>query len=121
MLFSHANESWIDVIEHQLGATEHLEAPFVVDVAPREVQEAIAAFAVNCRTPEVQRAIRSGHNADVEVPSGFGHVAGDEVVWFASDLDTDMDVFECSAVRIAEPPARRIESLDDNSHGPSLA
>jgi hypothetical protein len=100
--FSHANESWIDLIEHQLGATEHLEAPLVVDVAPREVQEAIAALAVNCRTPEVRRAIRSGHNADVELPSGSGHVAGDKVVWFVSDLDTDMDVVEWSAVGIAE-------------------
>jgi hypothetical protein len=118
--FSHANESWIDLIEHQLGATEHLEAPLVVDVAPREVQEAIAALAVNYRTPEVRRAIRSGHNADVELPSGSGHVAGDKVVGFVSDLDTDMDVVEWSAVGIAEPPAREIESLDDNSHSLSF-
>src|ERR671911_704330 len=105
LLFSHRNEFWFDLIEHQLGATEHLEAPFVIDVAPCEVQEAIAALAVNCRTPEVRRAIRSGHNADVELPSGSGHVAGDKVVWVVSDLDTDMDVVEWSAVRIAEPPA----------------
>ena len=49
--FSFAYESWIDSIEHQLGATEHLEVPEVVDVAPREIQETVAALPVNCRTP----------------------------------------------------------------------
>jgi len=120
LLFSRGDEFGIDSIQHQLGPTEHLEGPVVVDVAPRQIKEPIATLAVNCRTPEVQRGVRSGHDADVEVPSGSSGITGDEVVWFLPDLDADVNTFEGIAVGIAERPARKIEPFDDNSHGLSL-
>jgi hypothetical protein len=54
VLFSLANKFRINSIEHQLGAAKHLEVPVGVDVAPCEVQKAIAAFAVNWRALEVK-------------------------------------------------------------------
>jgi hypothetical protein len=94
--------------------------PDAIDVSPRQIQETVTALAVNCRTPEVQRPVRRGHDADVEVPSSPGSVAGNEVTRLPSNLDTDTDVVERVAVGITEPPARKIEPLDDNPHTLSL-
>jgi hypothetical protein len=116
MLFGLADKLLINPIEHQLGAAEHIELPHAVHVAPCEVQEAIAALAVNWWTSEVQRPVRSGHNADVELPSSADRVAGDQLAWFSSDLDTDVHAVEATAVGPAERPTRKIEPLDDNPH-----
>jgi hypothetical protein len=121
VVFGLADECLVNSIEHQLGAADPLEVPYAVDVAPCEVQEAIAALAVDWRTAEVQRPVGCGDDADVELPASAGRVAGDQLAWFSSDLDTDMDVVEAIAVGTAERPTRKIEPLDDNSHAVSVA
>ena len=43
------DELVIDVVEHELGPSKHFERAGVIDIAPREVDESLAAFAVDRR------------------------------------------------------------------------
>src|SRR6185295_15527159 len=51
------DERRVDAVEHQLGAAEHLELAIRVDLAPREVQEAVAALAVHRGPAEVEAVV----------------------------------------------------------------
>jgi len=65
-------------VEHELGPPEHLEVVGVIDGAPAQVQEPVAALAVDERAALVEGAVlRDG--VDGEVPFGVGCVAGDQV------------------------------------------
>ena len=120
LLFGRTDKLPIDSIQHQLGATEHLEVLVPIDVAPREVDEAIASLAMNRRASEVHRRVTSRDDSDFEFPARAHRVAWDKIVWFLPDLDPDADVVERMAVRIAERPSRKIEAVDHNSHTFSL-
>jgi len=47
LLLGRSDKLPIDSIQHQLGATEHLEALVGIHVAPSQVQEAIASLAMD--------------------------------------------------------------------------
>ena len=120
LLFGRSDKLPIDSIQHQLGATEHLEALVVIHVAPSQVEEAIASLAMNRRASEFHRSVTSCDDSDIEFPARGHRVAWDEMVWFLPDLNPDADVVERMAVRVTEPPSWKIEAVDHNSHTFSL-
>src|SRR5918994_2521142 len=110
-----------DARHRQVGAVlEPARPPF--RPPPGHPQLRVRQRSTRCGAPRRScAAVGSGHNADVELPSSARRVAGDQLVWFSADLDTDMDVVEGVAVGIAELPPRKIEPLDEDSHALSLA
>lgn len=116
VLFGRADKLPVNAIQHPLGSTKHDETIVVIHVAPSQVEEAIATFAMNHRTPEVHRCISSEDDSNIKFPAGGDRVAGDEVEWFLPDMNPDADVVERMAMRIAEGPSRKISAFDHNSH-----
>ena len=111
----------IDSIEHQLRATEHLEVRVVVQVAPRQVHEAVAPLAMNRGAFEVNFRVRSRDDSHGKFPSRARRIARDELEWLSADLHPDVDVAEWTTFRVAKDPTRKIEAIDHNSHTGSLA
>ena len=116
LLFGRSHKAPIDSIQHQLGATKHLEASVVLQIAPRQVEEAIASLAVNCRASEVHRRVASCDDSDIEFPACGHRVAWDEIVWFLPNLNPDANVVERMAIRITERTSWKINTVDHNLH-----
>ena len=115
------DEFRVDSIEHQLGASEHLEPATVVHVPPRQVQEALASPSVHRRTAEVEAGVRLLVDGHVDVPSGLFASPADKVARIGPDLDADVDVRQRAAVGGAERPARQLEAFDHDPHRPPLS
>ena len=100
-----SHEAWIDAVEHELGPPEHLECADVVNAAPGEVNESVAAFAMNGVPPKVDLAVGVDGGVDLEFPVGIGGVTAHEMFGFSADLHADMNVVEWRAVRLAKRPS----------------
>ena len=111
-----AHEVGIDAVEHELGSTKHVEGPAVVDVAPRQVNEAFTAFSVHGPATKVECTIAVDNCADIEFPTGIGGIASHQVLGLRPDLDADMHVAKRCAVGIAECPSWRIRTDHGDSH-----
>ncbi len=85
------HDAGIDSVEHQLGSTEHLEPTNGVDLAPRQIDEPIAAPALHDRATKVEFPVVFDH-IDVEIPTSLSAVSPYEVDGFTSELDTNVDV-----------------------------
>src|SRR4051794_4204844 len=66
----------VDVGEHQLRPAEHRERAVNGDVAPREVEEPLAALAVHGRSADVNAVV---DHRDVELPARVAEVGTDQL------------------------------------------
>ncbi len=103
-----------DAIEHQLRTSEHLE-PSVAQVAPREVDVAIAASALHGRSSKVAAPVLRD-DVDLELPERLRHVGAHELLGFSAHLDADVDVAHLGAVRTAEHAAGQVDAVNYDSH-----
>ena len=93
-------------VQHELGPPEHAERPVRVDVAPREVQEALPALAMDGGTTEVELPVLVDDGRDVHLPASLRRIAGHETHRFLANLDADAHVWQWRAVGLAEGAAR---------------
>jgi hypothetical protein len=112
------DELWLDSIEHQLGSPEHLEAAVWADVAPREVDEAIAALALHRRPAEVDIVLAD--DLDVYVPGRLRLISSYQVSSVATYMDPYVHVLHQRFVRTAERSAGQIGACDPHSHAPIM-
>ena len=120
LLLGCSHKLWIDSIEHQLGATEHLEALVFIQIAPRQVEEAIASLAMHCGPPEIHCRVTSCDDSDIEFPVGDHRITWDKIVWFLPNLNPDADIVERMAIRITERASWEVEAVDHNLHPVTL-
>ena len=88
--------------------------PVRAHLTPREVEEPLAAPAVDRRAPQVE-SVGDGDGAHVDRPHRIGRVGAHEVVGFLADLDRDVNVVALDAVA-GEFAAGEIVTLDPDLH-----
>jgi hypothetical protein len=111
-----AHEIRVDAVEHEFRTAEHVEGTAIIDVPPRQIDEAFTAFALHGRSSEVERSITVDNDADIEFPAGIGCIAPHQVFGFRADLNTDVDVDEHGAVGLTKCPSWQIGADHDDSH-----
>jgi SAM-dependent methyltransferase len=116
-----AHELGADRIEHELGPTEHLEAPAGVDAAPAEVQKAIAPPALHKRSTEVERPV-AHDGIDGEAPRCRRDIAGHLVDDLLAALHADVHVLvdQAAGPGIGARPARQVDADDLHVHVASV-
>jgi hypothetical protein len=85
-------ERWLDVGQHQLRAAEHLEGTGLGEVAPREIQKALATLSVDRRSANVEIGVSVGGDHDLDVPAWVLTVARYCAEGLAAFLDGDVHV-----------------------------
>ena len=119
-VFGVAHDDRIDRTEHQLGPPEHRERPVGADVAPGEVEEALAGAALDRRTAEVEVTVRVDLQSDLDVPRRARRVTGHEPDRILALLHPDVDVVQDLAVRDERSPGQ-VATTDANPHDPIVA
>ena len=75
-----AHDDGIDAVEHELGSPEHVKGAGVIDIAPREVNEAVAQSSLDRPSAEVELSARVDQGVDVEFPARLDGIASREVL-----------------------------------------
>ena len=97
-----------------------MEGAVAVDVAPREIDEPLAALTLHRRSLEVEGAVIVHLDAHVEAPLRRAGIASDQVGGFPAHLDADVHV-GARRVLLAEAAPGQVVAADHDLHTCMLA
>ena len=112
-----------NAVEHDLGPPEHLEAPWLLDDAPRQVDEPTTGWPRNVRAPEISQIGK--HRSCFQLPADAHGVRTHPThqlagLVFALDADLDPMVALGTLRRRTTGSARQIVRLDADQHANSM-